>query len=205
MKEIMEEYSTTFFECVQDWPKEIKEDIYKLYAYLRVVDEMVEGDIKAPFKEWRTVIAEFYKVSDKYEFEGEWLEDFHKAQLADLIKKDHTVSSMLDYCKGSSESVGCMMARILGCPPEADEYARSLGRAYQIINFIRDYEEDTAKGYNYIGPNHKFYVTLFEGELRKGMEGLKYIPEELRGPILKANKAYMEVADEARLLSSSMA
>ena len=43
MKEIMEEYSTTFFSCVDDWPDEIKADIYKLYAYLRVIDEMVEG------------------------------------------------------------------------------------------------------------------------------------------------------------------
>ena len=39
----MEEYSTTFFACVTDWPEEIRQDIYKLYAYLRVVDEMVEG------------------------------------------------------------------------------------------------------------------------------------------------------------------
>ena len=43
MKEIMEEYSTTFFECMSAWPDDIKEDIYKLYAYLRVCDEMVEG------------------------------------------------------------------------------------------------------------------------------------------------------------------
>jgi phytoene synthase len=200
MKEVMEEYSTTFFECVQDWPKEIKEDIYKLYAYLRVVDEMVEGDKMDGFKEWRKVINDFYLVSDKYQFEGEWLEDFHKAQLTDLLQKEHTVHSMLEYCKGSSESVGCMMARILGCPPEADEYARSLGRAYQIINFIRDYEEDTDKGYHYIGSNHKFYLTLFDEELKKGIQGIKYIPEELRGPILQANKAYMEVADEARVL-----
>ena len=41
MKEIMEEYSTTFFECMSVWPDDIKEDIYKLYAYLRVCDEMV--------------------------------------------------------------------------------------------------------------------------------------------------------------------
>ena len=54
MKEIMEEYSNTFFACVQEWPDEIKSDIYKLYAYLRVVDEMVEGiDSEKDFKEWR--------------------------------------------------------------------------------------------------------------------------------------------------------
>ena len=160
MKEIMEEYSNTFFSCVTEWPKEIQEDIYKLYAYLRVVDEMVEGDMDS-HKEWRKIIEQFYEVSDKYEFEGVWLEDFHKSMFTDLVKKEHTIVSMLEYSKGSSESVGCMMARILGCPPEADEHAKALGRAYQIINFIRDYDEDVAKGYHYISERHELYLKMF--------------------------------------------
>ena len=53
MKNIMEEYSTTFIECVKDWPEYLQEDIFKLYAYLRVCDEMVEGDGMKDFKYWR--------------------------------------------------------------------------------------------------------------------------------------------------------
>jgi len=196
MKKIMEEYSTTFFECVQQWPDEIKSDIYKLYAYLRVVDEMVEGDME-DHGEWRLVIEQFHEVSDKYMFEGEWIQDFHQAMFTDLVKKNHTMVSMLEYCKGSSESVGCMMARILGCPPEADYYARCLGRAYQIINFVRDYDEDTEKGYHYIGKQHDIYIRLFRENLEEGMKGVDFIPEELRGPIFKANKAYVSVAESA--------
>ena len=193
----MEEFSTTFFACVDDWPREIREDIYKLYAYLRVIDEMVEGvDADNDFKQYRMVIEQFHEVSDKYQFEGEWLEDFHHAMFTDLVRKKHTMVSMLEYCKGSSESVGCMMARILGCPPEADIYARALGRAYQIINFVRDYEEDLAKGYEYISANHDIYIRLFKENLEEGMEGINYIPEELRGPIFKANKAYLKVAEK---------
>ena len=102
MKEIMEEYSNTFFSCVTEWPKEIQEDIYKLYAYLRVVDEMVEGDMDS-HKEWRKIIEQFYEVSDKYEFEGVWLEDFHKSMFTDLGKKEHSIVSMIEYSNGSSE------------------------------------------------------------------------------------------------------
>ena len=196
MKEIMEEYSTTFFACVDEWPEEIRTDIYKLYAYLRVVDEMVEGvDSEKDFKEWRVIIEQFHEVAGKYDFDGSWLEDFHHAMFTDLVKKEHTMVSMLDYCKGSSESVGCMMARILGCSPEADYYARCLGRAYQIINFVRDYEEDKAKGYKYIGESHNIYIRLFRENLEEGMKGIHHIPEELRGPIFKANKAYMAIAE----------
>ena len=79
MKEIMEEYSNTFIKCVKDWPEDLQEDIFKLYAYLRVCDEMVEGDGMKDFAYWREVISEFYKVHDKYEFDEQWLIDFHKA------------------------------------------------------------------------------------------------------------------------------
>jgi len=195
MEEIMDKYSTTFYECMQDWPEEIKEDIYKLYAYLRVCDEMVEGAELGDFKEWREVIEQFYEVSDKYQFKGEWLADFHLAMYTDLIKKEHTVASMLEYCKGSAESVGVMMATILGCDPRAERHARALGRAYQIINFVRDYDEDIANGFHYITNDFNLYIKLFMEDLQIGVEGLDYIPEELRGPILKANKLYMDVAE----------
>ena len=196
MKKIMEEYSNTFFACVTEWPKEVRSDIYTLYAYLRVTDEMVEGeDYVHNYAEWRQIIEEFHKLSDKFQFDGQWLADFHQSMFTDLVKKNHTINSMLEYCKGSSESVGCMMARILGCPPEADYYAKCLGRAYQIINFVRDYKEDKDKGYAYIGPNHNIYIRLFEENLEEGMKGINFIPEELRSPIFAANKAYMEVAN----------
>ena len=193
----MEEYSTTFFSCVTEWPREIRDDIYKLYAYLRVVDEMVEGiDTDKDFKEWRVVIEQFHEVSDKYQFDGQWLLDFHEAMFTDLIKKEHTMCSMLDYCKGSSESVGCMMARILGAPPEADYHARCLGRAYQIINFVRDYDDDTSRGYHYINDNFGFYCNMFKADLEYALKGMEYIPEHLRAPIYKANKMYNSIAEK---------
>ena len=196
-KDIMEEYSTTFFACVHDWPEEVREDIYKLYAYLRAVDEMVEGeDYEHNYGEWLQVIDDFNKVSDKHLFESSWVNDFHQSMFTDLLKKKHTINSMLEYSKGSSESVGCMMARILGAPPEADYYARCLGRAYQIINFVRDYEEDVAKGYHYIGPNHDIYKRMFVENLEEGMMGIEFIPEELRGPIHMANKEYLKLIDD---------
>ena len=197
MKKIMEEYSNTFFACVTEWPKEVRTDIYTLYAYLRVTDEMVEGeDYVHNYAEWRQIIEEFHKLSDKFEFDGQWLADFHQSMFTDLVKKNHTINSMLEYCKGSSESVGCMMARILGAPPEADYHARCLGRAYQIINFVRDYEEDVEKGYHYIGKNHDIYKRMFRENLEEAMKGIEYIPEPLRSPIFAANKEYLKLIDD---------
>ena len=33
----------------------------------------------------------------------------------------------------------------MGCDPRSEPHARALGRAYQIINFVRDYREDVEK------------------------------------------------------------
>jgi phytoene/squalene synthetase len=92
------------------------------------------------------------------------------------------------------------MASILGCDPRAERHARALGRAYQIINFVRDYEEDIANGYHYITDDFNLYIKLFMEDLQIGVEGLHFIPEDLRGPILHANQSYIEVAREANLL-----
>ena len=196
----MEEYSSTFFEAVKQWPTHLQLDIYDLYAYLRAMDEYVENNVM--HDDFQGIQDRFLEVAHKYEFDEQWQKDFDKAMLTDLIKYEHTVSSMLEYCKGSAEVVGCMVARMLGCPPEAEEHARALGRAYQIINFIRDYEDDTSRGYHYISEDHKLYLKMFNEELDKGMEGLKFIPEHLQGAIIASSIKYMEIANdcEATLL-----
>ena len=82
MKEIMERYSTTFFECVQDWPDDIKADIYRLYAYLRAMDEIVEHNVFHP--EWTKICEEFEKLEEKYSFDKQWCKDFDKSMISDL-------------------------------------------------------------------------------------------------------------------------
>ena len=61
------------------------------------------------------------------------------------------------------------------------------------------------RGYQYIGPNTDIYYQLFFEELTEAMKGIQYIPEELRGPILKANEKYLEVANETRILQGDVA
>ena len=189
----MEKYSSTFFESVKQWPVHLQLDIYNLYAYLRMMDEFVENN--ELHEDFAGINKRFLMVADKYDFDEQWIRDFDRAMFTDLIKFEHTVSSMLDYCKGSAEVVGCMVARMLGCPPEAEEYARALGRAYQIINFVRDYDDDISRGYHYITDDHQLYLKMFEEELEKGMRGLEYIPEHLQGAIIESSIRYMDIAD----------
>ena len=79
---------------------------------------------------------------------------------------------------------------------DADKYAKALGRAYQIINFVRDYDDDTSRGYHYINDNFGFYCNMFKSDLEYALKGMEYIPEHLRAPIYKANKMYNMIAEE---------
>ena len=190
----MERYSTTFFDAVQSWPTHLQLDIFNLYAYLRAMDEFVEND--KMHDDFTGIQERFMFVAHKYDFDEQWIIDFDKAMFTDLIKHEHTVTSMLEYCKGSAEAVGCMVARMLGCPPEAEESARALGRAYQIINFIRDYDDDVARGYHYLTEDFSVYLKMFYEELDKGMEGMKYLPEPLQGAIIASSAIYMVIAND---------
>ena len=74
-KKIMEKYSNTFYAVTQEFPDDIKEDIYKLYAYLRICDEMAEGEELYNYNEWMKAIDDFNLISDKYQFEESWIKD----------------------------------------------------------------------------------------------------------------------------------
>lgn len=63
-----------------------------------------------------------------------------------------------DYMWGSAEVIGLEMLPILGTRPgitrqEAEPYAKALGRAFQVTNFVRDTAEDYRRGRIYLPLN----------------------------------------------------
>jgi len=195
-KEVMDKCSTTFACCTKAFPAEVRKDVYSLYGFIRYIDNIVDrdelvGDLKR-------LAYNFAYVNKKYNMPKEWKQDFYKSMKMDAQKIHHDDESMLRYCRGSAEVIGLMMAKILGAPESAYPYAEHLGRAYQIINFVRDYDEDIAKGYHYIGPAHDKYLDMFEASLYFGERGLKYLPRNVRKPIRYANEMYRWCAKKLR-------
>ena len=84
-------------------------------------------------------------------FDPTWTEAFLSSMEADLTKRFYrTEAETLEYVYGSAEVIGLFMAKIMRLPEEAYGAARMLGRAMQIINFIRDAAEDAAMGRRYL-------------------------------------------------------
>lgn len=161
--------STTYFYSSIFFPKEIKNDVFTLYAFVRTVDDFVDHiPQKAKafylYKEnyqkalkgqhiSDTITTEFVKLMQKRSLNPKWVEAFFDSMESDLTKtKYDTMADTEKYIYGSAEVIGLMMASIMQLPKVAYPYAQMLGKAMQYINFIRDIQEDISLGRTYF-PN----------------------------------------------------
>jgi len=159
--------SRTYFYSSVFFPARVREDVFALYSFVRTADNFVDEIPQRPeafyaFKESYLrarqgaasrdiVIDSFVALARRKSFDPQWIEAFLHAMEMDLTKRVYaTLDETLAYMYGSAEVIGLMMARILDLHPASYPYARSLGRAMQYINFIRDVDEDLALGRTYL-------------------------------------------------------
>jgi phytoene synthase len=218
-EKIFKKGSTTYYYSSLFFPKHVKDDVTKLYAYVRTMDDYVdntEPKIKKLKSMWsltkkawigkrvnNTIVKDFIFVAKKYKFEWEWIEAFYNAMKKDLTKKKYRNFSELEqYMYGSAEVIGLMMARILNLPKKTHETAMLQGKAMQLLNFIRDIKEDNALGRAYLQPPKNID---WEAYIRKEIDryytiqkeaamGYAYIPKRFLVPIKTAADMYLWTA-----------
>ncbi len=166
-KTIFQRGSKTYFNSSIFFPKEVRDRVFTLYAFVRRADDFVDTlpQDREGFYAFREayrkalqgtpsndpIIDPFVALSQECGFDKAWTEAFLSAMEADLYKKTYeTLEETLQYMYGSAEVVGLFMSRILALPEEAYSSARMLGRAMQYINFCRDVAEDHALGRRYL-------------------------------------------------------
>lgn len=163
-KALAKKHGKSYFFATQLFPKELREATYVLYAFFRVPDDMI--DVDNPSSEiaakrlanwkadWRR--AHFEEVAEhpvlraaagifkKYAIPFEYSESFLEAMLQDGWKRRYASYAELEgYMYGSAAVVGLMMSYVIGfSSPEALKYAKKLGYAMQLTNFLRDIRED---------------------------------------------------------------
>lgn len=174
--------SRTYFYSSVFFPPGVKEDVFKLYSFVRIADDFVDtvpqrADEFHAFKdryqralEGETtedvVIDSFVELAERRDFDPDWVDAFLASMEADLHTRVYpTIDRLRTYLYGSAEVIGLMMAKILGLPARSYESAMHLGRAMQYVNFIRDIVEDLHLGRTYFPLN----------ELRENdLESLEY-------------------------------
>jgi phytoene synthase len=171
--------STTYFNSSLFFPPAMRAEVFALYGFVRVADNLVDAipQDAAGFARFGAryraalagtpaadpIIDDFVALARRLEFDPAWTDAFLASMEADLTKRlYHTEEEALEYIYGSAEVIGLFMAKIMRLPEEAHHAARMLGRAMQFINFIRDVAEDTGLGRRYL-PLERDGQPLLEG------------------------------------------
>lgn len=197
---IFKKGSKTYFYNSIFFPKEVRDDVFILYSFVRIADNFVdaipqEKDSFCNFFEdfcraWdgdRTgdeVLDSFVNMAKRRDFEKEWIEAFLNSMEMDLVKSSYrNINEVEEYIYGSAEVVGLMMSNILSIDRKFHVNARYLGKAMQYINFIRDINEDVQLGRTYLPLdelNRAGLESLDYGHVKKNEESFKvFIREQL--------------------------
>ncbi len=171
-EQIFKKSSITYYYSSLFFPKDVRGDIFDLYAFVRTVDNLVDTkpqkidefflfiknykkSIKTGNKSKNDIINNFVLLIKKHNLKLEWVNAFTKAMEKDIKKvRMQSLANTLEYMYGSAEVIGLMIAKILKLPKKSYKYAKMLGRAMQYANMIRDIDEDNSLGRTYIPINH---------------------------------------------------
>lgn len=164
------------------------------------------------------VLKAFAKIQTRYNISQESIDAFVDSMAMDIYRDRYRTRDELEtYIRGSGAAVGNMLMDVLD--PSADEtaypYAAALGEAFQLTNFLRDVKEDV-QNYDRIylpettltshGVSHTDVANLqfspsiaaavrdeiqrAEARYHVGVDGIRYLPEDCRFPVLVAAVLY---------------
>ena len=164
-------YGTSYFISTYFFPKLIRERTWVLYAFVRHSDEIVDTEEKDPetarqkLHAWKNEWAKAYAgetnvhpilranaiLWKECSIPFEYSDIFLDAMLQDTTKSRYKTYAELEaYMYGSATIVGYMMSYIIGFTDGTLVHAKALGEAFQLTNFLRDIQEDFARGRIYI-------------------------------------------------------
>jgi phytoene/squalene synthetase len=160
-----EKYSTSFSSAIKLLHKDLRTPICNIYGFVRFADEIVDtfhGYDKAMlFEEFKKatydaiergislnpILHSFQMTVNQYKIDHALIDAFLYSMELDLGKHTYDRAGYETYIYGSAEVVGLMCLYIF-CEGNQAQYdalkpaAKSLGSAFQKVNFLRDVKAD---------------------------------------------------------------
>ncbi len=160
-------YSTSFGSASRLYDSSIRPHIFNIYGWVRVADEIVDtykGDDarevldnfkKDTYRALETgfstnpIIHSFVATAKQYKFGSELIDPFLSSMEMDITPPVKYTRALYDkYIYGSAQVVGLMCLRVFTDGNESTYAhlkpgAEALGAAFQKVNFLRDFAEDT--------------------------------------------------------------
>ena len=164
-KTITQAFSTSFSLGILYINRRLRGDIYAIYGFVRVTDEIVDSfegyDKKSLLEKFKSdtwealnnrisvnpILNSFQHTVHHYNIQYQLIELFFRSMEMDLNKVEYNPELYEQYILGSAEVVGLMCLHVF---TEKDQtayealkpYAMKLGSAFQKVNFLRDLKDD---------------------------------------------------------------
>lgn len=163
---ITQTYSTSFSMATKMLSNSIRQDIYNIYGFVRLADEIVDSfhdyDKEALFIQFEAdlesalinkislnpILNSFQHTYHTYAIDKAMVDAFMHSMRQDLHKTVyHTEEEYKNYIYGSADVVGLMCLKVF-VNGDTEKYntlkqtAMALGSAFQKVNFLRDLKAD---------------------------------------------------------------
>jgi len=162
---------TSFYGAMRVLPAHKRDAMYAVYAYCREIDDIADDDTPvtekiAALAAWRDEIDRLYQgnpvtptgralLSPVQSFNLRKTDFLALIEGMEIDAQDRvtmpTLSALEHYCDCVAGAVGMLSVRIFGSDSaQAEDLARTLGRALQLTNILRDVVEDSHRNRLYL-------------------------------------------------------
>ncbi len=223
---ITNRYSTSFSLGIRVFDKKYRSPIYSIYGFVRFADEIVDtfhdfpkASLLEKFRQdtyqaieekisLNPVLHAFQQVVWEYDIDRELIDAFLDSMEMDLYFDRYQDSLYQQYIYGSAEVVGLMCLKVF-CKGDTEHYeslkdsARSLGSAFQKINFLRDMKSDFAERgrvyfpgvdfNNFTNEDKERIESDIKADFDHAYEGIIRLPEGARFGVYLAYRYYINL------------
>ncbi len=221
-----ERYSTSFSSAIRLLHPDLRQPIYNIYGLVRFADEIVDTfhghDKKKLLYDFRKetfaaletgislnpILHSFQQTVRAYKIDPALVEAFFRSMEMDLEKKAYDQEGYEEYIYGSAEVVGLMCLYVF-CEGDQGRYdalkgsARSLGAAFQKVNFLRDLRADNKELDRMYFPGCDFsnftacqknrIEADIQADFDAALEGILQLPVKARFGVYVAYKYYLSL------------
>lgn len=221
-----QEYSTSFYAAIRLLHADLRNPICNIYGFVRFADEIVDTfhqhDKTALLAQFKTatyaaigegislnpILHSFQLTVNQYHIRHSLIDAFFQSMETDLAQQRHDKMSYEQYIYGSAEVVGLMCLSVFceGDQPlfeKLQSHARSLGAAFQKVNFLRDIKADlTTLNRSYFpGADFGNFTPCMKQEIEQeitndfyhAFEGIRQLPWKARFGVYVAYKYYLSL------------
>lgn len=224
-------YSTSFSSAIRLLHQDLRKPIYNIYGFVRLADEIVDTfhdhdkeALLSAFKEdtyraikegicLNPILHSFQRTVNQFDIDLKLVDAFFHSMEMDLSKQQYDTIGYQEYIYGSAEVVGLMCLHVF-CEGDKMLYsqlessARSLGAAFQKVNFLRDIKADfmgLSRVYfpgcdftNFTVSDKKAIEADILEDFRAAYKGISQLPLKSRFGVYVAYKYYLSLFKKIR-------